>query len=110
MKKVIFYISLILILAVSSCKKDNNPIPPEDQPQASITLEDVNCTEVWLKLTTANISLPAEVRLMQDNTVAQTISLSNSDTILYVDSLLPNKTYTFTSRVTGVSEPATSCQ
>ena len=102
--------ALILTFVVSSCQKDNNPLPPEDQPQASLSLEDVSCTEAWMKLTTANISLPAEVRLMKDNTVAQTISLSNSDTILYVDSLLPNKTYTFTSRVTGVSEPATSCQ
>ena len=90
----IFISSLVLF----SCKKDN-PIPPEDQPQISLTLEDTSCTEAWLKLTTTNISLPAEVNLYR--TEADGISkderffLSTTDTLLYVDSLLPNHSYNF---------------
>ncbi len=79
-----------------SCKK-GNPIPPEQQPQISLTLEDVSCTEAWLKLTTANITLPADVELLKDDIHSETISLTSADTILYIDSLLPNKTYNLTS-------------
>ena len=85
---------LISSLVLFSCKKDN-PLPPGEQPQISLTLEDTSCTEAWIKLTTANISLPAEVILMQDDSVTQVISLNSSDTLLYVDTLLPNHTYNF---------------
>jgi hypothetical protein len=81
-------------LIMLSCKKDN-PIPPEEQPQLSLALEDTSCTEAWLKLTTTNINLPAEVTLMQDDSITQTINLTSADTMLYVDSLLPNHTYKF---------------
>jgi hypothetical protein len=77
-----------------SCKKDN-PIPPDELPQINLTLEDTSCTEAWIKLTTVNISLPAELTLKQDNSKAQTINLSSVDTILYVDSLLPNTNYKY---------------
>ncbi len=61
---------LFLSLILSSCKKDN-PIPPDEQPQINLTLEDTSCTEAWLKLTTTNVSLPADVVLKQDDSVAQ---------------------------------------
>ena len=87
---------LISSLLLFSCKKDN-PIPPEEQPQIILTLEDVSCTEAWVKLTTANIRLPAEAILKQDNSVIQAISLGTADTLLYIDSLLPNQSYSFHS-------------
>ncbi len=95
---------LISSLLLFSCKKDN-PIPPEDQPQINLTLEDTSCTEVWLKLSTANISLPADVFLKQDDSLVQTINLNGPDTLLYVDSLLPNHTYSFKSSVSS-SQPS----
>jgi hypothetical protein len=84
--------SLILL----SCKKDN-PVPPDQQPQVSLTLEDVSCTEAWIKLSTSNISLPIDVELQKDGNFYKTISLILPDTILYIDSLLPNKAYSFKS-------------
>ena len=94
--KIFLLSSLIMFLTllISSCKKDN-PIPPEDLPQVNLSLEDASCTEAWIKLTTANINLPAEVTLKQDDSIALAISLTGSDTLLYVDSLLPNHTYKF---------------
>jgi hypothetical protein len=38
---VAFLISSLILL---SCKKDN-PVPPDQQPQVNLTLEDVSCTE-----------------------------------------------------------------
>ncbi len=96
MKLSLFVIAALLTsVALISCNK--NPIPPEQQPQLNLTLEDVSCTEAWLKLTTSNISLPADVELLKDGIHSETISLTSADTILYIDSLLPNKTYNLTS-------------
>ncbi len=99
MKNIILS-SLILssLILCISCNKDN-PIPPDQQPQISLTLEDVSCTEAWIKLTTANISLPVFIEIQKDNNIIKTISLASQDTLLYLDSLLPNKTYDFTSLI-----------
>ena len=98
---------LFSTLFLFSCKKDN-PIPPEDQPQVNLSLEDVSCTEAWLKLTAANIGLPAEAVLMQNDVVIRTISLSTIDTLLYIDSLLPNHTYKFQSVIQSVNKSSNS--
>ncbi|HEY6906225.1 MAG TPA: glucosyl transferase, partial [Ignavibacteriaceae bacterium] len=89
---ILLFFPLILI----SCKKDN-PIPPEEQPRINITLEDVSCTEAWIKLSTSNLTFPASVDLLKDSSFVEVINLTSADTILYVDSLLPNKTYSFNS-------------
>jgi hypothetical protein len=94
---------LFSTLFLFSCKKDN-PIPPEDLPQVNLSLEDVSCTEAWLKLTTANINLSAEVSLKQDDRIIQNIILSIDDTLLYVDSLLPNHSYKFQSVIQSVNQ------
>jgi hypothetical protein len=96
--KIILLVSALLLssFVLFSCKKDN-PIPPEDQPQASLTLEDASCTEAWIKLSTVNISLPADVELYKDSSLAERINLATADTVLYVDSLLPNQLYSFHS-------------
>jgi hypothetical protein len=60
-----------------------------------LSLEDVSCKEAWMKLSTNNISLPVNVELIKDTSLNQTINLTTADTILYVDSLLPNQTYSF---------------
>ena len=90
-------------LILCSCKKDN-PIPPEDQPQLNLALEDTSCTEAWIKLSAANISLPAEVILRKDDSAAQTIILNSADTLLYVNSLLPNHTYKFQSVIQSINQ------
>ncbi len=99
MKPLNLTLALIIsfIFLLSSCKKDNNPIPPVAEPKINLTLEDVSCTEAWIKLSTSNLALPASVDLLKDSSFAKTINLTSADTILYVDSLHPNKTYNFSS-------------
>ena len=64
--KLLSFVTVVLFSSVflTSCNK--NPIPPEQQPHLNLTLEDVSCTEAWLKLTTANISFPAAVELLKE--------------------------------------------
>ncbi len=96
--KIFLLSSLILLstLLLFSCKKENNPIPPpEEQPQVNLTLEDVSCTEAWIKLSTSSLALPSNIDLYRDSSLVKTINLTSEDTVLYVDSLLPNHTYKY---------------
>jgi hypothetical protein len=65
----------------------------------TLKLEDVSCTEAWIELTTTNLSLPATITLKQTNpignTKSQILNLNTKDSLLYVDSLLPNKSYQY---------------
>ena len=106
MKYISFFI-IVGTLTIISCQKDN-PFPPEEQPQVNLTLEDVSCTEAWIKLTTVNISLPAEVTLKRGENITFTISLTGPDTLLYINSLLPNHLYKFQSVIQSTGQSSNS--
>ena len=93
-----FICAFPFLVASLSCDSTEPPpiVPPPSPDLRKITLsvEDVSCTEVWLNIKADSISFPSEIILLKD-TVAQTISLCCSDTTLYIDSLLPNKTYAY---------------
>jgi hypothetical protein len=82
----------LLLLCTVSC---NTVDLPPDKTVLTLTLEDVSCTEAWIQLTTNNLQLPATLNLLKDNNITKTITLQTADTLLYIDSLLPNQTYNF---------------
>ena len=86
---LLFFISLFIILI--SCDSTEPPA----NISLTLKLEDVSCTEAWLQLTTNNIQLPATINFLINNNVAQILSLSTQDSLLYIDSLLPNQNYSF---------------
>jgi hypothetical protein len=83
---------LQLLLFATSCKQSTEP---KLEAELKLELEDASCTEAWIKLTTTNLQLPTSVTLKQDGVVRKTINVQTQDTLLYIDSLLPNKTYKF---------------
>ena len=85
---------LIFIIILISLRCDTTE-PPPNKASLSLTLEDVSCTEAWLQLKLSNVPLPSLVTLYKNGAVAQNNILCYGDTLLYVDSLLPNQTYTF---------------
>ena len=91
----------LILLFTASC---NTVDPPPDKTVLTLTLEDVSCTEAWITLTTNNLQLPAALNLIKDNTITKTINLQTADTLLYIDSLLPNQTYNF--KLSGIGNPA----
>lgn len=112
MKKNIFFfvfnLNLILYLNSISCSTTEPPIPPDEtKPTLTLALDDTSCTEAWLQLTTKDLTLPAELTLKQYNptgdSVTQTFSLSTADSLLYIDSLLPNQNYSF--QVSSIENP-----
>jgi hypothetical protein len=78
---------VLLPLAAFSC---HSPTGPNNY--LNLTLEDVSCTEAWLKVTGETGS---EVILNRDNIQVQKFTLISSPQTIYDDSLLPNKTYTY---------------
>ena len=91
------------MLIISSCKQATEP---RLEPELALTLEDVSCTEAWIQLTTTNLQLPATLTLYKNN-VAQNNILCYGDTLLYIDSLLPNQTYKFKVVLTNNPQPTT---
>ena len=87
-------LSFLFLIGISGCNSIEPPPPNGEKPTLTLKLEDVSCIEAWIELTTTNLQLPTTVTLFKDS-VGQNIILSHEDTLLYIDSLFPNQTYTF---------------
>lgn len=110
MKRAIFSLLVISLgLLLKSCNTTEPPPPPPDgeEPTLELTIEDVSCIEAWIKLTTTNLQLPTTIELKQINPTGDTLSqisiLNTQDSLLYVDSLLPNQTYNFHTAIQSSS-------
>ncbi|MBE7476200.1 MAG: glucosyl transferase [Ignavibacteriota bacterium] len=115
MKRVIFGALIIsLNLLLQACNTTEPPPPDGEKPTLTLKLEDVSCTEAWITLTTTNLPLPTTVTLNQTNptgdTKSQILNLNTQDSLLYIDSLLPNKTYNFIAVVESSEQLDTSNQ
>ncbi len=86
--------SLVSSLILLSCKK-GNPISSENQPQVKLSIIETASTEVWLKVETKNISLPAHFNLLKNDSISRPVYMEESEIKLYVTALLPNCTYKF---------------
>ena len=98
---------LIFIIILISLRCDTTE-PPPNKVSLTLTLEDVSCTEAWIKLTTNNIQLPATINLLKNNSLSQILLLSTKDSLLYIDSLLPKQTYNF--QATSIQNQVSSNQ
>jgi hypothetical protein len=94
-KLIPWFILLTIVLTIHSCKDD--PItPPKAEAKLGLSVDDVSCTEAWLSVKIENLSLPLDIELMNDSLILKTFySINSPDTVLYIDSLLPNKQYNF---------------
>jgi hypothetical protein len=104
----IFGIISLLFLAVAC----NTTEPPNgEKPTLTLKLEDASCTEAWITLSATNLTAEggqATLILKQNDEVRDTINLSSADTLLYIDSLLPNTSYQFKHPVSRIQQSATS--
>ena len=99
-KRFYIFLNLIFLLSLTTCSTTEPPIPPEEtKPTLTLELDDTSCTEAWLQLKTKDLELPAELTLKQYNSSGDSVShiflLNTPDSLLYIDSLFPNKTYKF---------------
>lgn len=97
---------LIFIIILISLRCETTE--PPNKANLTLNVEDVSCTEVWLKLTTTNLPLPTAVVLKQNDAARATINLTTADSLLYLDSLLPKQTYIF--QISSIQHPVSSNQ
>ena len=97
MKSRIF---IALLLAVSGCR-NSNPVSPIKEQPPTLTVEDVSCTEVWLKISVPGANNET-VTIQRDTTVIDTIRLTTADTTIVDANVLPSHTYTYTLAMSGV--------
>ena len=84
-----FLVIISFILLNPGCKKN----PTEPIETLVLSIEDVSCTEAWVKISTTNSQTPNTLILFVNEKANQSIALVGNDTLLYVDSLLPNQSY-----------------
>ncbi len=94
---LLLLLHLPLLLLFFSC---NTNEPPKDNGAITLSVEDASCIEAWINLKVENITLPAAVTLKQsenngEEKVRQVINLTTADTLLFIDSLLPKRSYKF---------------
>jgi len=107
---ILFFVSTAqLLLYNCNTTEPPDPPPPVVQPTLTLILDDAHCTEAWLQLTTKDLQLPAELTLKQYNPTGDSLSqifvLNTQDSLLYIDSLLPNQTYKFKAILTTTNNP-----
>jgi len=82
--------------------------PPNENQSINLILEDVSCIEAWIKLNTTNLQLPTAITLKQTNptgeTKSQILNLNTKDSLLYIDSLLPNQSYKFQTTIRSTNQ------
>jgi hypothetical protein len=75
-----------------------------------LTVEDQSSTELWVSLKTGNIILPASLTLALDSNPITQFSLTNRDTLIYIDSLQPGSSYSLEVIYGGVKSEPTAAQ
>ena len=91
---VSFYLLILLSSGIVTGCNTTEPPPPKNNGTLNLSLTDVSCTEAWVELKAQSISFPAQINFLLDGKALKNISLTSSDTTVYIDSLQPNKTYT----------------
>ena len=98
-------LTILTVLFISGCK--HAPTQPRDTT-FSLTVDDANCTEVFLRLQLGSGIDSREVTLKRDSVVLYTSTIDETDTTLVDTGLLPNHSYTYTASVGGNVQSCTA--
>jgi hypothetical protein len=101
--RLIYLLVFLPIITFLSC---NTTGPTAEKTSISLSIEDVSCTEAWVRIKTSNISYPY-YGVLKAGSLTKNIKLLSSDTLLYIDSLLPGNNYTF-EFLSGIIQNKTS--
>ncbi|MFA6542624.1 MAG: hypothetical protein WCT99_13575 [Bacteroidota bacterium] len=108
MHKTVLILMIVILLCIGvNCKKD--PVTPPVNP-LQLMVEDMSCTEVYLKLSLSSGEQNRTLVLKRDDSVVAAITMTNNDSLFVDDGLLPNKTYTYSliSNNWKITEQATT--
>jgi hypothetical protein len=100
MKTLTSFLLFSFTLFFIKCNTTEPPSP--DNRKLTLTFEDASCTEAWIKLTAENLQLPAAINILINDSLSHISILTTQDSLLYIDSLLPNKTYNIQASSSGI--------
>ena len=107
-------ILLLCSLVLLACKKDNPvvPLPPEPPKAVILSLADVSCTEVFIKVIAADSVLPLNISLTKDDGAFASFTLTKTDTVVIDTTLRPDHIYTYqtTETINGDEEKSDTLQ
>ena len=95
MKKYLFFaLAAHLLFINADCKKEPPVTPPTNPLQ--LTVEDVSCTEAFLKLTLGESEMQKTITLKRGDSTIAVMTMTGKDSLIVDEGLLPNTTYTYT--------------
>jgi hypothetical protein len=86
----------VIVFLFGSCKDEGTP--PVRIPSIQLTVEDVSCTEAWLRVSLNDINEPRTVTVLQDGQRFAVFHLPSGDSLLVVEGLLPRQQHTFVAQ------------
>jgi len=92
--KLFLLFASALTFTLLSC---SSPTNPDLLPSLKLTVDGVTSTEVFIKLSTSNVTLPASVSLSRNNKQINGFTLITADTTIVDNNLNPNQSYTLPS-------------
>ena len=100
MKRYLFTAFFLLFLG-EGCKKEppvEPPPPPTHQKTIYLTVEDVSCTEAWLKVSLTDLNDPRTIAITQDGQIKITSRIAGADSVFLLENLLPHRSYRFAAQ------------
>ena len=82
---------IIVLLVLLSCSEGYD----FSQPSLGLGLRDYTCTEAWIEVQVGTNDKTAVIYIKQNGLAIKTLTVAQSQTILYFDTLRPNTYYTF---------------
>jgi len=96
-KRASFFLFPSFFFTLSSCKRSTAPLA--DTKNLQLKVEDVSCTEAWLRLTNSPAYYGKSLKLLRDDSLIISKPLTANDTLPYDRGLLPLSFYTYRARV-----------
>jgi hypothetical protein len=94
-----------IIFHFLSCQRETEPL---QNPQVSLTVEDVSCTETWLRIEVRSMKEEVRIELSRNDSTIQLLNSSTSfDSLIYDSGLLPNREYAYTVKATDAENRLT---
>jgi hypothetical protein len=103
MIKELFIVAFSAIISITliSC----SPSGPDEGELPILSVEDISCTEAWIRLAASGISSQSKIEIKANGKLVKQVNIAGTsiDSIVYIDSLLPGREYMFSASI--VSQP-----
>ena len=90
--------TICMIFTLITCK---TPTEPGNNNQVNISVEDFSSTEAWIKVNSSEVDKNTKIILSRSGNVVAAFNSTAGDTVIYDNSLLPNKTYNYSVVLDG---------